>query len=156
MTPAIKILQKNKIEFTLREYSTEADVSSYGIQAAEALKQDPSRVFKTLLAMIEGNNKPVVAIVPVSTQLDLKKLASHFKARRASMADADVAQRVTGYLVGGISPLGQKQKLKICVDLAAQDFETIFVSGGKRGLQLELKPSDLINVVGASTARVSK
>ena len=156
MTPAIKILQKNNIEFTLREYATDADTSNYGMQAAEALKQDPSRVFKTLLAMLEGNNKPVVAVVPVSMQLDLKKLASHFKVRKACMADPAVAQRVTGYLVGGISPLGQKQKLKTCVDIAALDFETLFVSGGKRGLQLELKPDDLVSVIGATTASVSK
>lgn len=156
MTPAIKILQKQNIEFQLREYSTEDDTASYGMQAANALGQDPGQVFKTLLATLDGSKKPVVAIIPVAKQLDLKKLAAHYSARKAIMADPVVAQRITGYLVGGISPVGQKQKLKTCVDISAMDFSTIFVSGGKRGLQLELKADDLISVVGATTDDLSR
>ena len=105
MTPAIKFLQKQNIEFQLREYSTEDDTASYGMQAANALGQDPGQVFKTLLATLDGSKKPVVAIIPVAKQLDLKKLAAHYSARKAIMADPVVAQRITGYLVGGISPV---------------------------------------------------
>lgn len=156
MTPAIKRLQKQNIEYTLREYSTDDNASSYGMQAVEALGQDPKQVFKTLLATLDGNNKPVVAIIPVATQLDLKKLASHFSARKGVMADPAIAQRVTGYSLGGISPIGQKQKLKSCVDISAKNFSTIFVSGGKRGLQLEVRPQDLIDVINATTDHLTK
>ncbi len=157
MTPAIKLLQKQKIEFEVREYSCDEDGSGYGMQAVEALGQDPQRVFKTLLAAVDGNDrKPVVAIIPVADLLDLKKLASHFKGRKAAMADPAVAQRVTGYLVGGISPIGQKQILKTCVDESASVFDSIFVSGGKRGLQLELSPADLIEVINATVAKIVK
>ena len=156
MTPAVKILQQQKIEYQLQEYSANDDSISYGMQAAVALGQDPDRVFKTLLAMLDGNKKPVVAIIPVSKQLDLKKLANHFTARKATMADPDVAQRVTGYLVGGISPIGQKQRLATCIDLSAKSYATIFVSAGKRGLELELKADDLINVISATTDSISR
>ena len=156
MTPAIKILQKLHIEHQVREYSASDDSVSYGMQAAMALGQDPERVFKTLLATLDGNNKPVVAIIPVTKQLDLKKLASHFSARKATMADPAVAQGVTGYLVGGISPIGQKQNLASCIDLSALNFATIFVSAGKRGLELELKPQDLINTIDASSENLSR
>ena len=157
MTPAIKILQKHTIDFELREYSTADDHASYGIQAAEALGQSPHQVFKTLLAVIDGDDrKPVVAVIPVAHQLDLKKLASHFKGRRAKMAEPAIAERVTGYIVGGISPIGQKQRLKVCLDKTSDDFETIFISAGKRGLQLEIRPVDLIKVSDASVAFVSK
>ncbi len=157
MTPAIKFLQKHKIDFELREYASDEDASGYGMQAVQALGQDPQRVFKTLLAAIDGNNrKPVVALIPVAELLDLKKLASHFKGRKAAMADPAVAQRVTGYLVGGISPIGQKQKLRTCMHASATDFDTIFVSGGKRGLQIELNPADLISATNSTVAQVVK
>jgi len=157
MTPAIKHLEKHKIDFTLREYSTDEDASGYGQQAADALGQSPEQVFKTLLATIDGNDrKPVVAIIPVANQLDLKKLAQHFKARKAVMADSGVAERVTGYKVGGISPIGQKQILKCCIHQSATAFETIYVSAGKRGLQLEIKPQDLISIIKATVAILSR
>jgi len=157
MTPAIKLLQKQKIGFEVREYSTEDASENYGMQAAAVLGQSPLQVFKTLLAVVDGNDrKPVVAIIPVATQLDLKKLAHHFQGRKATMADPVVAERVTGYIVGGISPIGQKQRLKSCIDITASNFDTIYVSGGRRGLQLELKPDDLVGVINATTADVSK
>ena len=157
MTPAIKILKQQKIEFQQREYSTTDDTSNYGMQAAEALGQNPQQVFKTLLAVIDGDDrKPVVAVIPVARQLDLKKVASHFNGRKAKMADPAVAERASGYIVGGISPIGQKQSLKVCLDSAANEFSTIFISGGKRGLQLELTPADLIRVVDATVAVISK
>lgn len=157
MTPAIKLLEKQKVPFEVREYSTDGDAASYGLQAAEALGQSPDQVFKTLLAVIDGNDrKPVVAIVPVARQLDLKKIASHFTGRKATMADPVIAERVTGYIVGGISPIGQKQRLKSCLDGSASSFKTIYVSGGRRGLQLELTPTDLTRVINASMAEISK
>lgn len=157
MTPAIKLLQKQKIEFEVREYTTSGGAANYGMQAADALDQNPLQVFKTLLAVVDGNDrKPVVAIIPVACQLDLKKLASHFKGRKATMADPAVAERVTGYIVGGISPLGQRQRLKSCIDSTAQKFKTIYVSGGRRGLQLELSPTDLASVIDAGISDVSK
>lgn len=141
----------------MREYSTEDVSSSYGMQAADALGQNPEQVFKTLLAVIDGDERsPVVAIIPVANQLDLKKIASQFKGRKAKMADPAVAERVTGYIVGGISPIGQKKRLKTCLDQTANNFKTIFVSAGKRGLQLELKPDDLISTTSASVADISR
>lgn len=156
MTPAVKILQQQNIEYQLQEYSANDDSISYGMQAAMALGQDPGQVFKTLLAMLDGKKKPVVAIIPVAKQLDLKKLANHFSARKATMADPMVAQRVTGYLVGGISPIGQKQNLDSCIDTSAEQYSTIFISAGKRGLELELKPDDLISVISATTGSISR
>ncbi len=157
MTPAIKLLQKNNIEFTAREYSVAGDSSGYGMQAANALKQNPEQVFKTLLVVIDGNErKPVVAVAPVASQLDLKKTASVFGGRKAKMAEPALAERVTGYLVGGISPIGQKQTLRVCIDKTAEQFDTVFVSGGKRGLQLEIDPADLIDITHAFVADVSK
>lgn len=157
MTPAIKILKKQKVEFEQRQYSTTDEASGYGMQAVEALGQNPQQVFKTLLAVVDGDErKPVVTVIPVARQLDLKKVAGHFNARKAKMANPAVAERATGYIVGGISPVGQKQRLKVCLDSAANDFSTIFVSGGKRGLQLELKPADLIRVISATVADISR
>ena len=158
MTPAIQILKKQKIEFQQREYSTTDDnTSGYGVQATEALGQNPQQVFKTLMAVVDGDErKPVVAVIPVARQLDLKKVASHLNGRKAKMANPVVAERASGYIVGGISPIGQKQSLKVCLDSAANEFSTIFISGGKRGLQLELTPADLIRVVDATVAVISK
>lgn len=157
MTPAIKLLQKRRIDFQMREYQCIDDAAGYGLQAAEALGQNPEQVFKTLLAVIDGDTrKPVVAIIPVADLLDLKKLARHFSARKAIMAEPSDAQRATGYVVGGISPIGQKQTLKSCVDESSRNFETVFVSGGKRGLQLEIRPDDLIGLINAGTADVVK
>ena len=157
MTPAIKQLQRHSIAFQMREYECTDDSAGYGLQAAQALGQNPEQVFKTLLAVIDGDTrKPVVAIIPVADLLDLKKLARHFNARKAIMADPSDAQRATGYVVGGISPIGQKQTLKSCIDESSRNFETVFVSGGKRGLQLEISPDDLIGLIDASTADVVK
>ena len=157
MTPAIKILQKEKIDVEIREYESDEQSSGYGMQAADALDQDPHQVFKTLLAVIDGNvRKPVVAVIPVAHQLDLKKLASHFGGRKSAMADPAIAQRATGYIVGGISPLGQKQKLQCAIDQSALNFEILFISGGKRGLQLAVNPHDLIQVIGASVVDLAR
>ena len=161
MTPAIKYLQRHNVEYSIREYAHRRDNTtdhhSYGIEAASALNQNPDQVFKTLLVVLDKlQKKPVVAVVPVSAQLDLKKTATLFGARKAAMADPAIAQRVTGYLVGGISPLGQRQSLRSCLDVSALSFETIFVSGGRRGLELELAPQALIELTDSQLADVQK
>lgn len=157
MTPAIKVLQQRGIDFKTRHYKVSVDKRHFGEHAAEALGQDPARVFKTLLSIIDGNpRQPVVALVAVSRQLDLKKVASECHGRKAALADASHAQRITGYVVGGISPLGQKQQLTTLVDESASTFESIFVSAGKRGLQLELAPDTLVKLLEARYCQLSK
>ena len=157
MTPAIKLLDKLKIPYTIRQYDTDNEHRHFGEHAATALKQNPDQVFKTLMAVLDGNTrKPVVALVSVSRQLDMKKLASACNARKAIMADPDVAQRLSGYVIGGISPLGQRQLFKTCIDKQAREFDTIFVSGGKRGLQLELQPKDLVTILDAEFSELAK
>ncbi|OED39127.1 aminoacyl-tRNA deacylase [Chromatiales bacterium (ex Bugula neritina AB1)] len=157
MTPAIKLLQELNIDFSLREYDSRNHESNFGLAAASALQQDAHQVFKTLLATLDGNHrKPVVALVAVADQLDLKKLASTASARKATMADPPLAQKATGYVVGGISPLGQRQKLPTYIDESAQLFETIFVSGGKRGLQIEICPATLCKLLQGHFAPIAK
>ena len=156
MTPAIKILQKHRIGYKLREYETDHD-TNYGHAAADALQQDKHQVFKTLLATVDGNQrKPVVALVAVADQLDLKKLAAAADGRKAMMADPPLAQRATGYVVGGISPLGQRQLWPTYIDEHALLFETIFVSGGKRGLQIEIDPQSLCDLLQGTFTAISK
>jgi len=129
----------------------------YGMAAASALGQDPRQVFKTLLAVVDGEErKPVVAIVAVSDQLDLKKLAAASGGRKAVMADAALAERATGYVVGGISPLGQRKRFRTIIDITAINFATIFISGGKRGLEIELSPTDLQKLINADINNIAK
>ncbi len=123
---------------------------AYGTEAAEALGLDPARVFKSLVAEVDGT--PVIAVVPVSGSLDLKALAAAAGAKRATLADPAVAARTTGYVVGGISPLGQRTRLRTFVDASAEEFTTIFVSAGKRGLQVELTAADLVRLTGGELA----
>lgn len=157
MTPAIKLLDKLKIPYQVREYQALDDSRNYGEAAANALQQDTAQVFKTLISVIDGNQrKPVVALVAVANQLDLKKLASEMKGRKAVMADPAQAQKSTGYVVGGISAIGQRQLLPTLIDSNAKTFDTIFISGGKRGVQLEINPQDLIALLQARYAEISK
>lgn len=150
MTPAIKLLDNLGIHYRIREYESGDDSGNYGQSAAMALQQDTIQVFKTLVAIVDGNQrKPIVALVSVAHQLDLKKLAAASQGRKALMAEPGVAQKVTGYVVGGISPLGQRNRLTTLIDNSATNFETIFISGGKRGLQLELCPKDLAGAIDA-------
>lgn len=125
---------------------------SYGADAAEALGLDPRRVFKTLVAEVDGS--PVLAMVPVAGTLDLKALAAARGGKRAVMADPAVAERLTGYVTGGISPLGTKRRLPVVVDASALEHPTIFCSAGRRGLQVELAPADLVAAASATTAAV--
>jgi Cys-tRNA(Pro)/Cys-tRNA(Cys) deacylase len=155
VTPAVSAARKAGIAFTLHEYRHDARAGSYGLEAAEALGLDVARVFKTLVAAPDGTGL-WVAVVPVAGLLDLKALAQVAGAKRATMADPKAAERATGYVLGGISPLGQRLRLATVVDESALQFDTIFVSAGRRGLEIELAPADLVRLCGATIAGVSK
>jgi Cys-tRNA(Pro)/Cys-tRNA(Cys) deacylase len=153
-TPATVALTAAGIPFTAHPYHHDPAASSFGLEAADALGVEPERVFKTLLA--DTDLGLVVGVVPVTGMLDLKALAAAVGAKRATMADPVVAERRTGYVVGGISPVGQKTAHVTVVDETAQLFDTVFVSGGKRGLDIELTPDDLVRATGATFAPVAK
>lgn len=152
-TPATAALSAAAVPFSLHPYTHDPAAPSYGLEAAEALGVEPDRVFKTLLADTELGL--VVGIVPVTGMLDLKALAAAVGAKRATMADPAVAERRTGYVVGGISPIGQKTRHVTVVDETAQLFDTVFVSGGRRGLDLELAPDDLLAATDGSYAPIA-
>lgn len=153
-TPATVALDAAGIAYTVRSYEHDPAAESFGLEAAEALGVEPGRVFKTLLADTEGGL--VVAVVPVDRLLDLKALAAAVGVKKAAMADPAVAERTTGYVVGGISPIGQRKRLTTVLDSSAESFDTVLVSGGKRGLDLELAPADLLTATGATYAPVSR
>ncbi|WP_372972356.1 Cys-tRNA(Pro) deacylase [Marinobacter sp.] len=153
MTPAVDLVRKEGIAHTLHEYPHDPRSESYGTEAAEKLGLDPDQVFKTLVAETD-TGELVVAIVPVSGSLNLKQLAKAAKARKAAMADKQKVQRTTGYVLGGVSPLGQKKALKTIIDDSAQAFDTVHVSAGRRGLEIELAPADLANLTRASFASI--
>lgn len=152
-TPATAALAAAGVPFVLHPYAHDPSVASYGIEAAEALGMDPSKVFKTLMVEVEG--RLAVGIVPVSGSLDLKAFAAAMGAKKAAMADPAAAQRRTGYVLGGISPLGQRLPSPTVLDSSALALDTLLVSGGKRGLDIELAPADLVRLTGASTAAIS-
>ena len=152
MTPATKLLKANIIDFSIHEYEHDANVKSFGLEAAEKLNLRVEEVFKTLLVTDEKNY--FVAILPVHHQLNLKKVAQAVGAKKLKMSDPKDAERLTGYLVGGISPVGQKKRLKTVIDQSAQQLEKLYVSGGKRGLDIGLKPQDLAKVLSATFADV--
>ena len=153
-TPATVALTTAGIPFTARPYAHDPRAASYGLEAAAALGVEPERVLKTLMASVDGGL--VVAVVPVAGQLDLKALARTLGAKAAAMADPAVAARATGYVVGGISPIGQRRAHPTVVDVSALDHRTVLVSGGRRGLDVELAPGDLVRVTGALTARIAR
>jgi Cys-tRNA(Pro)/Cys-tRNA(Cys) deacylase len=152
MTPAINVLKKNKIPFTVHKYQVDMDqVDNYGQAVADYLKVEHQQLFKTLLVSLNGDDKNLaVCIVPVSENLNLKKAAKAHKAKTAVMAKPELAQRATGYVVGGISPLGQKTRLHCVIDQSAVLLNSLFVSAGKRGIQVELSPNHLIDTLGAT------
>lgn len=152
-TPATTALIDAGITFTLHPYEHHDDTTNFGEEAVRAIGADPTRVFKTLVADIGGHL--VVAVVPVARQLDLKALAAAFDTKKATMADPAHAARSSGYVVGGISPIGQRTLLPTVVDASADDFETIFVSAGRRGLQVELAPADLRAITAARSVAVA-
>jgi Cys-tRNA(Pro)/Cys-tRNA(Cys) deacylase len=153
-TPATVALTSAGVAFTLHEYAHDPRAESYGLEAAQALGVAPERVFKTLLADVDGHL--TVAVVPVSGQLDLKALARAVGGSKAAMADVALAQRSTGYVVGGISPVGQKRRLPAVVDESALTQPTVYVSAGRRGLDLELAPADLVRITEAITGRIGR
>ena len=141
MTPCIKLLKKRKIAYTLHEYTHNKTTPSYGKEAIDKLSVDADRVFKTLVVSVDESL--VVAVVPVISMLNMKLLAKARGAKKASMADTLSVEKTTGYVLGGVSPLGQKKRLPTFIDNSASDFETIYMSAGKRGLEVELSPHDL-------------
>jgi Cys-tRNA(Pro)/Cys-tRNA(Cys) deacylase len=147
-TPAIVAAERAGITFVVHEYAHDPRAASYGLEASEKLGVDADRGFKTLVADVDG--ALTVAVVPVAAQLDLKALG-----KRASMADPKLAERTTGYVAGGISPLGQRKELPTVVDESALAFETIHVSAGRRGLELELAPDDLLRLTGGRAAAIA-
>ncbi len=153
-TPATVALAAAGIAFTARSYAHDPTAASYGLEAAEALGVDAARVFKTLV--VQAEDGLAVGIVPVDRQLDLKALASALGVKRVQMADPRVAERVTGYVVGGISPVGQKRRLPTVLDESADAHETVLVSGGRRGLDLELRPGDLLAATGGRLAAIAR
>lgn len=153
-TPATVALQRAGIRFEVRSYEHDPAAASYGLEAAEALGVEAERVFKTLL--VDTDRGLGVTIVPVDTLVDLKAAAAALGAKKAVMADPKVAERTTGYVVGGISPLGQKKALPTVLDESARDHATILVSGGKRGFDLELSPADLLTLVRGSYGAVAR
>ena len=152
-TAATIALERAKIPFTLHEYARDPRHGSYGLEASEALGIPPERVFKTLVAAVDG--ALAVGVLPVHRQLDLKALAAAVGGKKAAMAEVAAAERATGYVAGGISPIGQKRRLPIVVDSSALAHGTMFCSAGRRGLEIEIAPADLIRAVGAKVAAIS-
>lgn len=154
MTPAVKAAKKVGIDYTLHSYTHDPAAASYGMEAAEKLEIEPNRVFKTLIAQIDVR-RFAVAVIPVSEMLDLKKLAKAAGGKKAEMADCADVERISGYVLGGVSPLGQKKRLDTFIDASAKHLSTLFVSAGRRGLEIELSPENLRALTGASFAPLS-
>jgi Cys-tRNA(Pro)/Cys-tRNA(Cys) deacylase len=148
-TPAIVAAEKAGVAFSVHAYEHDPAAESYGLEAAERLGLDPARVFKTLVVDVDG--KLEVAILPVASQLDLRSFG-----KRVAMADGTAAERTTGYVLGGISPLGQRKLLPTTLDASALEHETIHVSAGRRGLELELDPHDLVRLTGATVRPIAR
>ena len=153
-TPATVALTRAGVAFTEHAYEHDPGASSYGLEAAELLGLDPAQVLKTLFTQVDG--RLVVGIVPVSGQLDLKAVAAAVGGKKAAMADPADAERATGYVVGGISPVGQKKAHPTVLDASALNHDRVYVSGGRRGLDLGLDPRDLVRVTDATVAPIGR
>jgi Cys-tRNA(Pro)/Cys-tRNA(Cys) deacylase len=152
-TTATITLDRAKITFTLHEYQHDPRSGSYGLEASDALGVPPERVFKTLVATVDG--ALAVGVIPVHRQLDLKALAAAVGGKKAAMAEVAAAERATGYVAGGISPVGQKRRLPVVIDASALVLGTMFCSAGRRGLEIEIAPADLIRAAGATVAEIA-
>lgn len=155
MTPAINIAKKGRVWHKIHEYSHDPNAESYGLEAAAKLGLVAERVFKTLVVSLDGGAL-AVGVVPVSSMLSMKLIAKAASAKKAEMADPVEVQRSTGYVLGGVSPLGQKRRLKTLIDSSAQRYPSIYVSAGRRGLEIELKPEDLCGLVGGMFADITQ
>ncbi len=155
MTPAVNAAKRGKVQFELHHYQHDPNHPSYGEEAALALAVEPTRVFKTLVVQLDGKGL-AVGVVPVSGTLDLKALAEAAGAKRAAMAPVAEAERATGYVVGGISPLGQKRRLPLFLDATATHWPTLFVSAGRRGLEIELSAADLLHLTAGQLAPIAR
>ncbi len=157
MTPAIEAAKKANIAFRVHEYQHDPTAKSYGEEAADALAVSHDRVFKTLIAATDGERTQLaVAVIPVAKRLDLKALATAMGVKKLAMANEADAERATGYVVGGISPLGQRKRLPLMLDESALAYETIYVSAGRRGLEIELAPDDLVRLSNGKTAPIAR
>jgi Cys-tRNA(Pro)/Cys-tRNA(Cys) deacylase len=158
VTPAIRLLEANGISFEASEYERGDELRDFGREAAEALGLPFDQVFKTLLVDVEGGaggDRTVVVVIPVSCMVSMKLVAAAADAKKASMCDPAAAERITGYVVGGISPLGQRKRLPTILDESVELFDTIYVSGGKRGLDIGLDPTDLARLLDATIAPIT-
>jgi Cys-tRNA(Pro)/Cys-tRNA(Cys) deacylase len=154
MTPATKQLERHKKSFELHQYQHDANASSFGYEAVEKLSLNAEQVFKTLVVCTD-TDKLAVAIVPVNLKLNLKAMAKSLNVKKVKMADAKRVEASTGYVLGGVSPLGQKKRLSTVIDISAENFSLVFVSGGRRGLEISLSPEDLAKLCQASFADIS-
>ena len=153
MTPAINAAKKKKIAYKVHQYTHDPSHDSYGKEAAEKLGIAEERVYKTLVVQLDKGSL-TVAVIPVSSMLSMKQIAKAAGAKKAAMANKELVEKTTGYVLGGVSPLGQKKRLVTVIDSSAQDFPTIFVSAGRRGLDIELKPADLAALTSATFAEI--
>lgn len=151
-TPATKALEKAGISFSITQYDYDPGDERVGLQAARAIGEDPARVFKTLMAELDG--KPVCAVVPSDHEVNMKKLAKALGGKSAAMMPPVKAERLTGYKVGGISPLGQRKRVPTVLDASAHAHDEIYINGGQRGLQIRIAPADLIKALGAEAVDV--
>jgi len=155
MTPAINIVKKAKINFNVHEYEHSTSAETYGMEAAEKIGVSDQQVFKTLVVCLD-NTSFAVGLVPVSNMLNMKKLAKAATHKKAVMAKKQDVERLTGYVLGGVSPLGQKKKLKTVIDSSADKFPTIFISAGRRGLEIEISPANLKNLTKGEFVDISQ
>jgi Cys-tRNA(Pro)/Cys-tRNA(Cys) deacylase len=154
-TAAISLLRKAKLNYSLHSYEHDGRSESYGGEAASALSVDPARLFKTLIVAVSGSSALACAVVPVSGKLNLKACAAVLGVKKLDMADPAKARRATGYVIGGISPIGQKSALPTVIDASVREFDSVYVSGGRRGLQVQLAPEDLIAVTKGTVADIA-
>ncbi len=154
VTPAVEVLRRSRINYELLSYEHDPTADSYGLEAVEALALDPAAVFKTLIVDLAGVGL-AVAVVPVSDHLNLKAVAKALSAKKAALADHALAERTTGYVLGGISPLGQRKQLPTVIHETAASLELMHVSGGRRGLEIAMAPQDLIAATGAIVAPIA-